>query len=147
MDIRMTYDNISQAGDFVVTKGDLATDRDLETAVLISLFTDRRASDDDVVPDGTDDRRGCWMDALSEIPLGSRIWLLNREKIIPSTVAALKEYIEEALQWLLDQHIARAVTVTCTPDSRKHQITAAIDIARNGQNRRYQYVWRQINGI
>ena len=147
MDIRMTYDNISQAGDFVVTKGDLATDRDLETAVLISLFTDRRASDDDVVPDGTDDRRGCWMDALSEIPLGSRIWLLNREKVIPSTVAALKEYIEEALQWLLDQHIARAVTVTCTPDSRKHQILSEIDIARNGQNRRYQYVWRQLNGI
>ncbi len=147
MDIRMTYDNISQAGDFVVTKGDLATDRDLETAVLISLFTDRRASDDDVVPDGTDDRRGCWMDALSEIPLGSRIWLLNREKVIPSTVAALKEYIEEALQWLLDQHIARAVTVTCTADSRKHQILAEIDIARNGQNRRYQYVWRQLNGI
>lgn len=58
MDIRMTYDNISQAGDFVVTKGDLATDRDLETAVLISLFTDRRASDDDVVPDGTDDCPG-----------------------------------------------------------------------------------------
>ncbi len=147
MDIRMTYDNISQAGDFVVTKGDLATDRDLETAVLISLFTDRRASDDDVVPDGTDDRRGCWMDALSEIPLGSRIWLLNREKVIPSTVAELKEYIEEALQWLLDQHIARAVTVTCIPDSRKHQILAEIDIARNGQNRRYQYVWRQLNGI
>ena len=147
MDIRMTYDNISQAGDFVVTKGDLVTDRDLETAVLISLFTDRRASDDDVVPDGTDDRRGCWMDALSEIPLGSRIWLLNREKVIPPTVAALKEYIEEALQWLLDQHIARAVTVTCSPDSRKHQILAEIDIARNGQNRRYQYVWRQLNGI
>ena len=96
MDIRMTYDNISQAGDFVVTKGDLATDRYLETAVLISLFT---------------------------------------------------EYIEEALQWLLDQHIARAVTVTCTPDPRKHQILAEIDIARNGQNRRYQYVWRQLNGI
>lgn len=147
MDIRISYDNLTQSGDFVVSGGDLEADRDLETAVLISLFTDRRASSDDVVPDGSDDLRGCWMDAYTDMPLGSRIWLLKREKIIPSTVAALKEYVKEALQWLLDNHIAQDLSVDCTPDSLKHRIDVVIDIARNGKNRRYQYVWRQLNGI
>jgi phage gp46-like protein len=38
--------------------GDLSTDDGLETAVLLSLITDRRAEADDVLPDGGTDRRG-----------------------------------------------------------------------------------------
>ena len=43
MDIQMKFDPERQTGDFVLLGGDLAIDRDLETAILVSLFTDRRA--------------------------------------------------------------------------------------------------------
>ena len=42
MDIQMKFDPERQTGDFVQLGGDLAIDRDLETAILVSLFTDRR---------------------------------------------------------------------------------------------------------
>lgn len=92
----------------------LAEDDGLETAVILSLFTDRRAEDDDVLPDGTDDRRGWWGDAYPDIDgdrIGSRLWLLHREKDAQRAVNRAREYADEALRWLIDDGIARQVTV------------------------------------
>lgn len=92
----------------------LADDDGLETAIILSLFTDRRAADDDELPDGTDDRRGWWGDAHPEVPgdaFGSRLWLLFREKDMQSAVNRAREYTEEALAWLVDDGVARRVVV------------------------------------
>ena len=59
--------------------GVLRSDQDLGTAVMLSWFTDRTCEPDDVPPDG-DGRRGWWGDAFRTYPLGSRLWLLAREK-------------------------------------------------------------------
>ena len=48
--------------------GDLLGENSLETAVILSLFCDAwGARDDDVIPDGTGNKRGC-----GRIPL--RLW-------------------------------------------------------------------------
>nr|BDD45838.1 tail protein [Gammaproteobacteria bacterium] len=94
---------------------DLRTESGLRSAVMVSLFTDRRANADDDIPDGTADRRGCWQDSFLDNAgdsLGSRLWLLGREKEIPQTLVRAQEYAEEALQWLIDDGVARSVTVT-----------------------------------
>ncbi len=147
MDIQMKFDAATQRGDFAILGGDLAIDHDLETAILISLFTDRRADDGDTITDGTDDRRGCWMDALTDEPLGSRLWLLRREKITAETVERVKEYIEESLLWAIRKKVAQEITVTCVPDRSSGRIDASIELVKNRQTRRYQYVWRQLNGV
>lgn len=101
-------------GDIQLNGYDLAADDGLTTAVIISLFTDRRAEDDDPLPAGAD-RRGWWADAFPEMPndkIGSRLWLLYREKQTQSVVNRAREYAEEALQWLIDDGIAKAVIVT-----------------------------------
>jgi phage gp46-like protein len=90
----------------------LASGKDLETAVIISLFTDRRAEPDDVV-DG-DDRGGWWGDTYAEIPgdrIGSGLWLLIREKQTDETLSLAREYCEEALRWMLEDGVASDVTV------------------------------------
>lgn len=56
MDIAIAYKTFS--GDLRVDAGDLAKDGSLYTAVVLSLFLDARAKDDDVLPDGSGDRRG-----------------------------------------------------------------------------------------
>lgn len=94
---------------------DLASESGLRTAVLLSLFTDRRAEADDVLPDASGDRRGWWADAYPSIDrdqFGSRLWLLRREKQATQTVARAREYAEQALRWLVDDGIATRVTVT-----------------------------------
>lgn len=111
-DIALVWHEVG--ADIAMAGADLQADDGLRTAVIISLFTDRRAEPDDVLPDGSEDRRGWWADAYPDIEgdrIGSRLWLLHREKQLPSVLARAKEYAEEALRWLLDDGIASAVRV------------------------------------
>ncbi|SPX13542.1 phage protein GP46 [Escherichia coli] len=70
-------------GDIAQDGIDMLTDDSLTTDVTISLFTDRRSLDSDTLPDGSDDRRGWWGDSYRDRPIGSRLWLLSREKATP----------------------------------------------------------------
>lgn len=99
---------------------DLATESGLRSAVIISLFTDARAKPDDVLPDGSHDRRGCWMDSFMPQgqSIGSRLWLLSREKELPDVPGRAKEYAEEALEWLIKEGAATAVSVTAERAAR-----------------------------
>lgn len=96
------------------TSRDLQGDDGLLTAVIISLFTDRRANADDPLPDERvgvpSDRRGWWGDHILEDeardPMGSRLWLLTREKDQASVVARAQQYADESLAWLIrDRHV------------------------------------------
>jgi phage gp46-like protein len=100
-------------GDWALVPPGLAADRDLETAVILSLFTDAAARDDDRPPDGTDDRRGWWgnWQAPERLEIGSRLWLLSRETSTDDVRRRAEEYAAEALQWLLDDGVAARVDV------------------------------------
>lgn len=106
------------AGDLAVDGAQLAADDGLETAVVLSLFTDRRANDDDALPDaqGQAERepRGWWGDSYAEVPgdrIGSRLWLLAREKQLPAVLERARQYADEALRWLVEDGVAREVNV------------------------------------
>lgn len=113
-DIRTIFSNINEAMDYAINATGLEEDDGLTTAVIISLFTDRRAHEDDVIPDGSGDRRGWWGDAFPDVDgdkIGSRLWLLSREKQLPEVLTRAKSYIEEALAWLVTESVAKSVTV------------------------------------
>lgn len=100
---------------------DIATDGALQTALLISLFTDRLANADDDLPDNSGDRRGWWGDLAVEPPadgtvdlIGSRLWLLSRAKQTTQTAIAAQGYVAEALQWMIDDGVAADVAATVT---------------------------------
>lgn len=85
----------------------------LVRAVVISLFTWRRANAQDVVEG---QRMGYWGDG-AEPPaandrIGSRLWLLSREKVLQSTFNRAREYALEALQWLIEDGVASRVDVS-----------------------------------
>ncbi|MBM6441812.1 phage GP46 family protein, partial [Lacticaseibacillus rhamnosus] len=92
--------NLSEA-DWVLNGPQLLAGNNLDTALFISLLTDRLASADDKIPDGTNDRRGWWGDTGEAYPIGSRLWLLGRAKLTPATGPQCETYIKEALQWML----------------------------------------------
>lgn len=76
---------------------------DLTRAVIISLYTWRRAATDDPVDD--DERFGWWGDSypmIADDRIGSRLWLLRRVKLTAQTRSDAEFYAREALQWLLD---------------------------------------------
>jgi len=113
--LAIRYDNARQAGDLVYSRGVLLdSGEDLETATLISLFTDARAQPSDVLPVGSP-RRGYWADSLSDDSdtFGSRLWLLSDALATAENARLAEQYALEALRWLADEgHVHETITET-----------------------------------
>lgn len=148
MDLALTYNPQLQAFDLAQDGADLAADDTLASAVLASLLCDRLAETYEVKPG--EDRRGWWADvyAVNVHQTGSRLWLLEREKQLPSVVRRCQQYCEEALQWLIDDGLASAITATVFVP-RSGWLVVMIKIALNDQARSYRFefdaerqVWR-----
>lgn len=107
-DIRTVWNVQQSQGDWELSGAQLLDGDDLATAALISFFSERQANNDDEIPDGTKNRRGWWADPT----LGSRLWLLEREKLTRETARRAKDYGEESLQWLVDDGVIAAYEVT-----------------------------------
>ena len=135
--------------------GNLDDTYQLETAVIVSLCTDRRAEEDDTLPDSRDEnRRGWWGDIDTDTiwgggPIGSRLWLLARAKITGAasaegaTVTRAEDYIAEALQWLIDLKVASRIDVEAVR-SGQTAISALVTIYRGPKpavSLRFEQFW------
>lgn len=103
------------SGDLSIIDDDLASDTGMGTAVELSLFTDRRAEDDDVPPSGDEnDRRGWWADQFAVVEgdrYGSRLWMLDRSKRTNDVTLRAEEYVREALAWMIEDSVCESIGV------------------------------------
>ncbi len=146
-DITTTWIVETGTGDWSIMGGALASGNDLASSVLISLFTDRIADDSDIPPDGSDDRRGWWGDIDEELPIGSRLWLLDRSRLTQDVANAAKIYMEEALQWLIDDQVALGVKVVTAiaGGSRLNSIVTVTHRDGTVTPLNFNWVWNQIS--
>lgn len=122
---------------------DLLADEGLETAATLSLLTDRRLQNGQTPPDGSDDPRGWWGDIGDSdgVQLGSHLWLLWREKITSQTIADAISYCKAALQWMIDDKLAKTVDVTAERNGLD-RVYIGIDITKpSGEKLQYAYLW------
>lgn len=97
----------------------------LVAAIVISLFCDARAG-----TDFSGDPRGWWGDVLSAITgdtTGSLLWLISRAKNTQETLEEVRDYAEKALKWLLDDGIAKKLTVMAAGVKEQLQLVIIID--------------------
>jgi len=142
----------------MLADGTLDDTQSLASAVVVALGTDRLALPEDILPDPDDtDRRGWWADYDAEEvwdgwPIGSRLWLLQRDKITGSgaqrgpTTVRVEHYIHEAIQPFLDRRIGSHLFVEATRngDSR---IDALVRIYRGPTlevELRYAVLWEGV---
>lgn len=107
--------------DLAIEGGDLVLEEGLQTAAVISLFSDRRARPDDILPADDGDRRGWVGDAWPRVDgdqIGSRLWLLNREKDVPEALRRAREYARESLAWLIEDGIGASLDVQASVPMR-----------------------------
>jgi len=146
-DLALFWDTERFAADVVVGPVDLATDEGLEAAIIASLFTDARARDDDPLPDDAG-RRGWWgdsLEAVGEPRLGSRLWLLGREKQLPKVVERARAYVQEALAWLVADGVAASVETTAEI-VRTGVLGIGVVVTRPGAaSRRFDFVWKALS--
>lgn len=135
------------------TGADLLSDDGLDTAVLISLFTDALAPADAKLPNDDGDRRGTWMDEpLDGSPItdrmGSLFWLLSRVKATQQVRLDAIAYGKAALQWLIDDGIAASVDVTADWNAMDF-LAIQIVITRGAAkaSRKYDFLWSASAGL
>lgn len=113
-DIRLKWQSGAFIADMSMSGPDIETGDELTSAVIMSLFTWRRANPDDALPDYQTGRMGWWADTFPSVEndkIGSRLWLLKREKLTPETVNRAVEYAKEAVQWLVDDGVVSRIDV------------------------------------
>lgn len=112
-DLGLVWSNVTGDADVSIIDMDLASDRGLLTAAILSLFCDRRAEADDVPPSGDpNDRRGWWADQFAVVAndkFGSRLWLLDRGKRTNETVLRANEYVHEAWAWMIEDKVVSSI--------------------------------------
>jgi len=154
-DIKLIWDNDTQEADIDFGDEDLVRENGLESAVIMSLFTDRRAKEDDTLDD-KNDKRGWWGDRLdvdaNDDKIGSRIWLLERSKTTNQTIVKLKEYILEALDWMVEDGVAMKVDaeVERQGDPGNDRLAFSVTIYKiDGNNETYKFddLWNNQMGI
>ena len=135
-DLAIHWTSKTGDGDLWNLDGDLAVDRGLTTAVVLSLFTDRRAEDDDKPPSGDPrDRRGWWADQFASVAgdrFGSRLWLLDRSKRTNEVTLRAKEYVLEALAWMREDKVVASLDVTV--EATGNALLISIGLQRPGRD-------------
>lgn len=128
------------------SKNDFELDEGLETAIIVSLFCDRRVRADELPPEETS-RRGWWADSLNDDKdqTGSKLWLLQREKITSDVLSKAKQYAQEALEWLVTDKVAQSVDVQ-VERLGLYQIKITVEIARlrDQISQKFAYVWEGV---
>lgn len=144
MDISLLFPQGSISADILIDAPGLKTGDDLESAIIISIFTDRRANDDDkLLPN--EDPRGWFGDTFSPYrndKIGSRLWLLRRGKMLPETLVKAREYVLEALRWLVDDNIVSSVNVT-TERYNMNTLAILVEVIKpqGSDTFNFQHVW------
>ena len=145
-DIRKIWSQETFEADISVVApfGVLDTGEEILTAVINSLFTWRRANPDDRVDGPT--RYGWWGDSYLENEgdrVGSRLWLLQREKMTNETLARARTYAEEALEWMLEDGVCSFIEVDVTRVSL-HTAVMIVRVTRGDGVTTYEIPWREL---
>ncbi len=122
----------------------------LHTAILISLFTWRRAEKYDALPSGTDPK-GWWGDTVdlddNETKIGSKLWLLYRSPLNDEAARRAEEYSHEALAPLIAQGAVSRFDIVATADPVRGwliiDVKAFSQVGTKVYDQKFERVWRQ----
>jgi len=140
-DIGLFYEN--NIFDLKIKNGDLEADNGLETAVIISIFTDQRVTLEEL-PQGETSRRGWWGDLFPDVDgdqIGSKLWLLDTAKQLTQNLPRYERAIKNSLAWLVEDGVASDISVVASyPDIG--QVLFEIEIEKPiGENSKFGFIW------
>jgi len=107
----LSYDIEVENGDFVIDDG-------LETALIVSLLSDRRADESQVVQ--PEFRRGWIGDLVANLigyKFGSHIWLSEQSRLTQETLNSVQDAAEKSLDWMLSSGLILKVVAKASVTS------------------------------
>lgn len=115
--------------------GDIQTDSFYDTAILYSIFGERRATSSEV--SNPRQRRG-WIGNGPEFENGSKVWLFYQSRVTRQILSRIADEVEKALQWLVDDGLAVNIEPPqVTVSNGRVQLQVTIRRARDTISRTY----------
>lgn len=123
-------------GDFIGTDG-------LDTSIYVSLLTDSRASESEVVKE---ENRGGWIGNLinsdgSEI--GSLLWLIEQKRRTSQSLAQAVDIVEKALNWYIEDGLLKEIEVTGALTQFGGIITITLITLSGDIDTKYVPLWKE----
>jgi phage gp46-like protein len=110
---------------------DINSDDSLKTTIILCVFTDKRHEGE----------RGCWTDSFEDEEIGSKLWLIDREKKMADVPLRANEYVKDSLQWLIRDGVIKSVKVDSFIDDQ-NLLQIPIWITKpNGSTSKFDLVW------
>ena len=133
---------IQNAYDFsIASNGDILTDDFFDTSILIALFTDKRATAEEMPV--TQLRRG-WIGDESNadgFEGGSKIWLYEQAKLTRDTLNGLATEAKNALIYFVEDNIAISVLSSADLIAGVPTLTITITRPNSRVDRRFFELW------
>lgn len=120
--------------------GDILFGATLDTAILMSVFGEVRASQSEVPK--AKNRRG-WVgnETNDDFEQGAKAWLFYQSRATASMFADLQSVVENAFEWMLEQDVADAYEVGL-PRLMSGEITVPVTVSRDGStDTQYYTLW------
>lgn len=121
--------------------GDIVTEDQLDTAILVGLFTDARAASYEIVKPQL--RRG-WVGDLELDPgesLGSKLWLIDQERLTAAVLGRAADYARAGLQPLVDDGIATSVATRGFVDGQRGVLSIEIRKPNGRADAKFVSLW------
>jgi hypothetical protein len=136
-DIKLIFNEDQQYYDIDFKNGDFLLTQGLETAILMSIYCQQR--DDSIEVSSS---RGGWagneLQSVAGFQQGSKLWTLYQSAATEDVANLAQNFIEDALQWLIDDGIAEEISVvTSVIDNSKLQ--AEVTITRNSNIETFKF--------
>lgn len=123
--------------------GDLETRDFFDTAIVVSLFGDRRANESEVAESS---RRRGWIgnEQTPGVEMGSKLWLFEQTRLTRTTMNQIEDAARAALQWLVDDGLAVAITEVRAVPTGVGSLALDLTIERSPSvvERRYFELWQ-----
>lgn len=120
--------------------GDIVTTDSFDSAILMSLLCERRASESEM-PEA--DRRRGWIGNVGTgFEIGSKLWLFEQSRLTLSVVDSINDATKDCLQWLVDDNYAsKILKAEAVIESTKVGINITIQRPESKVENRYYSLW------
>jgi phage gp46-like protein len=134
--------------DISFTNGDFTLTNGMETALLMSIYCEKRASESEIP--APEMRRGWWGNTVlgfGNYEIGSKIWLLEQARKDNITLGLSRTYSADSLQWLIEDNLAKDVTVDSSFIAGGISIDVDIAISLNKTISSSYELWQNTNSF
>jgi phage gp46-like protein len=113
--------------DFEIANGDFKATYGLDSALLMSIYLDKRADKSEI--SRPELRRGWWGNLVNNFvnyEIGSKLWLLSQARKDNNTLNLVKTYAYDCLKWMIEDQIASKIDVSSSYQNESLILTIVI---------------------